>query len=318
MVTNRMNRYSLGVAALAAALTSSMALAQEAKPVEHPVKGGAIHEHVPVNSGGVTINGGVSFTTDYFFRGIGQENQGLLIQPEGYVSFKLTDQLTLTTGAWSSLHNGPTGTQDIPDGSRQDPQSWYEADFVAGLSLALDKVTLSTTYTAYMSPNDSFQTVQEIAVRAGFNDSEMLNLQPYVLVAFELDDQADSGNSVTGLTGRDEGIYMELGVTPSFVAIPSETTPVTLYFPIVAGFSLDNYYESNQDGADDDFFGYVSLGVTADMPLSFVPAKFGTWKFVVGVSVLFLGDTADDLSSFNGTGHDEVHVIGKIGLTFAY
>ena len=47
-----------------------------------------------------------------------------------------------------------------------------------------------------MSPNDSFQTVQEAAVSAAYNDSKLLGpfaLNPNALLAFEVKGQADAG-----------------------------------------------------------------------------------------------------------------------------
>jgi hypothetical protein len=59
---------------------------------------------------------GVDWTSAYFFRGIKQETEDLILQPYGEVGVKLVDQagaltaLTLTGGVWNSLHTGPTGS----------------------------------------------------------------------------------------------------------------------------------------------------------------------------------------------------------------
>ena len=76
-----------------------------------------------------------------------------------------------------------------------------------------------------MSPNDSFETIQEIAIKFKYDDSEMMGawkLSPYVLVAFGLDDQADFGNSINGNTDTDEGVYLEFGATHPLHAIDRE------------------------------------------------------------------------------------------------
>ena len=82
-------------------------------------------EPVDPNTGALTLSFGVDFTNAYFFRGIGQENQELLVQPWGTLAIALVDgdtfDMGISVGTWNSLHNGPTGTQDFGD-FRSDPQ----------------------------------------------------------------------------------------------------------------------------------------------------------------------------------------------------
>ena len=57
----------------------------------------------------------MDWTTAYFFRGIKQETEDLILQPYGELGVKLVDQagaltsLTVTGGIWNSLQTGPTG-----------------------------------------------------------------------------------------------------------------------------------------------------------------------------------------------------------------
>jgi hypothetical protein len=44
------------------------------------------------NTGRLSISAGVDWTTAYFFRGIRQETEDLILQPYGELSFKLVDQ----------------------------------------------------------------------------------------------------------------------------------------------------------------------------------------------------------------------------------
>ena len=68
--------------------------------------------------------------------------------------------LGINFGTWNSLHSGDTGA-DGPSG-----KLWYESDFYTTLALGFGGgVSLSTTYTAYTSPNDGFTTVKEISVQ---------------------------------------------------------------------------------------------------------------------------------------------------------
>jgi hypothetical protein len=80
-------------------------------------------------------------------------------------------------GTWNSQHTGDTGL----DGASG--KSWYESDFYASLGLGFGGgTTLTTTYTAYTSPNNTFTTVKEIAVKVGVDDSAYLGkaaVKPY-------------------------------------------------------------------------------------------------------------------------------------------
>lgn len=261
------------------------------------------------NSGKVSLSLGADFPTAYYFRGILKENQDLIFQPFADVTFTLyegtngLDSLSLTTGSWNSFHWGPTGAE----GPNQDPTEWYESDFFAGLNLGLfDNWELGTTYTAYMSPNGSFFSVEEIAVNVGYDDSKLLGafaLSPRILFAFEFDGQADGG--------AQEGTYLELGIEPGFTPIESERFPVNLSFPLTLGLSLDDYYESAT--GRDDTFGYFDGGIVASLPLAFIPAAYGSWEVSAGLHLLLLGDNLKTVN--NGDDFEAIGIFG-IGMTY--
>lgn len=275
--------------------------ATEKKPAEAP-KG--------PNTGRLSISAGVDWTTAYFFRGIKQETEDLILQPYGELSFKLVDQagaltsLSLTPGIWNSFHTGPTGS-DSPTAS--DPKVWYELDGYVRLSAVLwEDLTTYALYTAYTSPNNLFGTVQELAVGVSYNDAKLLGhfaLNPSFLVAFELDGQADAG--------ADKGIYAQIGIAPGYTFFPEATYPLSVSVPLSVGLSLKDYYEFGT--GSDDTFGYFSGGLGLSVPLAFVPADFGKWLVKAGVTVLYLGD---NLKAINDG--DRAQVIGTVGLAFTY
>src|SRR5690606_21370468 len=81
-------------------------------------------------------------------------------------------------------------------------------------------------------------------------------LKPSVTFAAELDNSA---------FGPDEGMYFELGVSPSFAAEVANV-PLNISVPIILGLSVDDYYE---DGAgDDDTLGYGTVGLTVGADIS--------------------------------------------------
>ena len=301
------------LAALAATLGGTADIsAQEQKPAAEtqPAAPQASETAKGPNAGRLSISAGVDWTSAYFFRGIKQETEDLILQPYGELGMKLVDQagaltaLTLTGGFWNSLHTGPTGS-DSP--IAVDPKVWYEFDGYVRLSAVLwEDLTTYALYTAYTSPNDSFGTVQEIAFGVGYNDAKLLGpfaLNPSVLIAFELDGQADAG--------ADTGIYAQIGIAPGYTFLADSAYPIAVSVPLAVGLSLSDYYEFGT--GSDDTFGYFSGGVTVSVPLAFIPPDFGKWLVKAGVTVLYLGD---NLTAINDG--DRTQVIGTVGLAFAY
>ena len=250
------------------------------------------------NSGNVSLGTGVDFVSDYYFRGIVQETEGFVAQPflEGSIAFA-DGAASVTAGTWSSLHSAPEAG---------DPEMWYETDFYAGVGFSFaDAWAADATYTAYMSPNQSFGTVKELSLGLSYDDGL---LGPYATFAFELDGQADGGN--------DEGTYLELGVEPS---LPLDDSPVGVSFPVAIGLSLSNYYESaalvgDTVATNDNTFGFFNVGAMVSIPLSGIPAEYGSWEVTGGVNFLVFGD---GLKVINGS-DDDAKVIGVFGLSLGY
>jgi hypothetical protein len=295
----RLGRQKASVAALAAALVVLGGVAAATAQDKGP------------NTGRVSLSMGMDWTTHYFFRGILQEDQDFIFQPYGDVTFKLLDgqgpltNLGFTVGLWNSLHGGPTGT----GGPNGDPRIWYESDFYTKLSATLfEDFTAAIIYTAYMSPNGFFSTVEEIALGLSYNDSKLLGsfaLNPSVLLAFETDGQADGG--------LDEGVYLQIGVSPGYTFNDKSTYPITLTVPIVLGLSVSDYYERIGVGGDDDTFGYLSAGVAAAVPLKFIPASFGAWQLKGGLTFMAFGDNLE--AANNG---DDSEIVATIGVSMTY
>jgi hypothetical protein len=291
-------RLGVGVAAVILALATGAA--------------GAAAEDKGPNTGRVSLSMGVDWTTHYFFRGILQEDQNYIIQPYGDVTFKLLEgkgaltNLGFTLGLWNSLHGGPSG---VEGNASVDPKMWYEADFYAKLGATFaENLSTAIIYTAYMSPNDRFATVEEIALSLAYNDSKLLGpfaLNPSVLIAFETDGQADAG--------RSEGISLQLGISPGYTFNAVGTYPISVTLPLVLGLSLGDYYERIGVGGSDDTFGYFSASLAASVPLKFAPAAYGAWQVKGALTVLTLGDQLKAPKKRAGT-----EVIGTIGIALTY
>jgi hypothetical protein len=246
----------------------------------------------------VTFSASIDFSNAYFFRGIRQEDDGLVNQPYAdlgavlYESDGALKNVTANFGTWNSFHSGPTGA-DHPDRS-----FGYETDFYAGATFTVGTWKPGVLYTAYTSPNDAFNTVHEIALSLGYDDSaSAIPFSPKLLVAFELEGQADGG--------ADEGIYVELSARPVFKL---GSTAATLAVPLKLGLSGSDYYEGP---GGSDAYGYVDVGAIVSVPLSFIPA--GSWDIHGGADVLFLGET---LETFNGG--DAVQPVALIGIGLVF
>jgi hypothetical protein len=252
------------------------------------------------NPGNLTLTGGIDFLNAYLFRGIPQDDTGVVMWPYGDLGIALHSgdglfkTIGVNVGLWNSLHTGRAGL----DGPSE--ELWYESDFYATFALGFGKGTsVGVTYTAYSSPNTSFNTVREVSFKFALDDSAMLrraSSKPYVIVARELDGQADGG--------AEEGTYLEVGGSPGF--------PIgrfTLNVPLRAGFSLGDYYEGV---AGDEGFGFFSVAGIVTVPLSSMPTRVGSWNIHGGVEYVRLGDRNAEILG------DTSKVIGSIGIGLSY
>jgi hypothetical protein len=259
------------------------------------------------NSGKVTFSLGYDFTTAYFFRGILQERRGLIMQPYGEINVNLyADEegpvtgLTLIGGMWNSIHMEKT----LQTGSG--PSNWYEADLYGGAKLTLlSKIDLKALYIAYTYPNGAFNTVQELDLSVGLNDSEWLGmfaLYPSVTWAWEMENTA---------LGNDEGRYVEINARPSFTIVESETYPITMAVPLQLGLSAGDYFEFPAE--EDETFGFFKGGVVFSMPLAFIPSDYGAFSVSAGASVYAFGTNLTKLNE-----DDNPWVVGTWSINWTY
>ena len=246
------------------------------------------------NEGRVSVGAGIDFSTSYYFRGIVQETSGFIAQPYLEAGLSLYEgdngSVSLTAGTWNSLHSADDAGFDGA------PGIYYENDFYAGLGFGFaGGWGADVTYTAYMSPRGSWGTVKELAVGLSHDDV----IAPYITLAFEIDGSA---------AGDNEGTYLELGIEPS---LPLEDAPVSVSFPVAIGLSPSDYYDP---GGVNEAFGFFNVGAMLGVPLSGVPAEWGSWEFTAGIQLLFFGD---GLKAINGS-DDGVEPIGIFGISLGY
>jgi hypothetical protein len=275
------------VGAVSVGLGASPAWSQEPAPVDP-------------NPGNLTLSAGIDFLNAYLFRGIPQDDTGIVMWPYGDLGIALHSgdgmfkSIGVNVGLWNSLNTGVAGS-DGPSG-----KLWYESDFYATFGLGFGKgAGLGVTYTAYTSPNGSFNTVREVSFKFALDDARSLgrwSSRPYVVVAQELDGQADGG--------AEEGTYLELGAAPGF-----PVAGMVVSVPLRAGFSLRDYYEGV---AGDERFGFFSVAGAVTVPLSSMPTRVGSWNIHGGVEYVRLGDRNAEILG------DTSKVIGSIGIGLSY
>ena len=118
----------------------------------------------------------------------------------------------------------------------------------------------------------AFPSVKELSFKAS---ATVRGTNPYALVAFELEGQADGGAV--------EGRYLELGAAPGF-----SLAGMAVAVPVKVGLSLDGYYEGLRG---DERFGFFSIGGSLTVPLSSERSRFGRWNAHGGVDYVRLGDS---------------------------
>lgn len=280
------------------------------------------NQTMPPNTGLLSFAGGVDFVTQYVFRGITQENQGLIAQPYGNVTAKLYEStdgpiqnISINAGIWNSMHEART----FSDGA------WYEADLSLGASVTtFERLTTSVAFIWYTYPdsNPRLDTISELDLKLAFNDSGLwfdvnglpFSVQPYLLLAIETD------NPGRRAAGFDDGIYCEVGLAPSIVVPVTPSLPLTLSLPMAVGLSIRDYYPDPLT-AKDETFGYFAIGFKISAPLFFIPARYGTWSVYAGVTGYFLGDNAAATvgpAGVNLTGGSKEEVVGSFGLSINY
>jgi hypothetical protein len=256
------------------------------------------------NPGAMTITGNIDFLNRYMFRGLRQNSTKLAIWPSfdlGIATYSGRGTLKsvgINIGTWNSLHTGDTGL-DGPSG-----RLWYESDFYASLGLGFGSTSVTTTYTAYTSPNGSFSTVKEIMFKVAVDDSGALggaSVKPYAVFAFEIDTLPGTAQADGGFNA---GKYLELGISPGYAG-----KGFAVAVPVKVGLSAGDYYEL---AGTDNKFGYLSIAGIVTVPLGGT-TNYGAWNVHFGGEYQKLGDTP---KSFNGG--EGSQFIGSVGLGFSY
>ncbi len=241
------------------------------------------------------------------------EDQGLIVQGSLGLSLKVSHNVSIITGVWTDIHSfhpGPNAAS-FGAGTRDTGlDAFYEFDWWIGLSAKVGNLNVTAYYEEFLNPADDLASqtggfesehVQVVLTWDGLGDDliEKVDLKPYVRFLIEADGKVGPG--------PEQGVYIELGVAPSFLISQTRNTPITLTTPVIVGLGADNFYE------DDEVFGYVTIGAHASVP--FRPVLEGQWTLTAGVDVVLGNDDAVGLFNSNVAGQsNDTQVIVSVSL----
>ncbi len=212
-----------------------------------------------INNGAISFSLGTDVVSKYIFRGYELAEDGVIVQPYAELVASLAPGLDIYLGTWASLGTETSGTNN---------QHWFETDYYFGISAGEDLHGLpgfafDLSYVNYTYPSDAAPQYEEIDFTVAYDDSaNSIAFSPYALVAVEFDTQG---------AGDDDNIYAEIGGSLDFDIIESDTYPVSVSIPVALGLSLDEFYVD--DGGDNEFFGFLSVGANASVPLELHPQR---------------------------------------------
>lgn len=246
------------------------------------------------------------YESDYFFRGIAQRTDSFNLQPAASLSATIIREdafsLALVGGVWNNFSD-----DTAPGAIGSFREHWYESDLYAGVSLALDRFTLSSIYTWYLSPSSDFTSYDDLTTTLSLNDAGLWDddarfaLNPWISLAVETRNAA---------AGPDSGVWLGLGLRPTINFGDTPIGAFALSFPLGVGLGLDDYYQ-RADGSSDTF-GYFETGVSASFTLSdhLGPASP---TLDLGVRHLWLDGMTEEAN-----GDDDSELVFTIGLTWAF
>ena len=228
----------------------------------------------------------VAVADKYIYNGYVIQDQGPIVQPyfelaeEFYTGSGLLTSASVTFSFFSSFQSREDGATHTAA-----PGHWlYETEFDSGIKLELAKrFAVSVQYVRFESPIDAYQPSNAIRLTLTWDDKDLpgwFALQPYIAWLAPVPFGWNDGG----------GNYFEVGITPSTTVARESRYPITFTFPINAGFGDDTYYPG-------DPFGYVSISISASVPLAFLPKDCGEWKFGATGTYYHLGPAAADLSN---------------------
>jgi hypothetical protein len=227
------------------------------------------------------------FKTGYLTpRGLYVQNSGISWQPVVGLVFPLGDvgpvkKLAFVGGIWNAVD-----TYEAKSNPRGGP--WDEMDVFASFSgTVANDFGLTLTYGAWNFPQTTGpHTEHNIDLKISYSDHFLgdsgISLNPYVDCWW-----AVSGSS-TVVLGRAGGTgYFEPGIVPTYTYKGIANYPMTFTFPTYISVGPSTYWDAHNT-ITNSIFGVFSASADVQVPLPFIPAKYGFWHADAGVTYDYL------------------------------
>ncbi len=226
------------------------------------------------NPGAITLTGSMDASNAYLFRGIPQDDTGLILWPAADLGVMLRSgggtvrSVTANVGTWNESSHGSHRAR------RSQRQAVVRVGFLGqrGRGVRGRRERGGNLHRIHEPGWRRFSSVKELSLKAS---AGVHGTNPYALVAFELEGQADGGAV--------EGRYLELGAAPS-----RGLAGLIVAVPVKVGLSLDGYYEGLRG---DERFGFFSVGGNVTVPFTSDRSRFGRWNVHGGADYVRLGDS---------------------------
>lgn len=258
---------------------------------------GSISKSTTPNTGRTHMLGSISLTNaDYSrgsFDGVPEELENFAISAnltavfQTWKSNSLLRRSTLTIGTQQGLSNNDFDAQHL--------QWWYESNYHAAVIFVFpQQIATAINYLVSTNPNTG-DLGNELDLSFIFA-SNVLN--PSLEITIPL--------------SNTNGLLLQLRVNPSLTLFEKSKNPLTLSFPVTFGAGLFNYF-----APDDDFGGYVSAGLTAQLVPRIISAVYGKWNVFAGIDLIWREQSIAELAeNFDNGGR--LLILGRIGVGFIY
>lgn len=222
---------------------------------------------------------GLDWVSEYVFRGVVEEDEGIIVQPWLELAFHPGERAYAFAGTWGSVHSRETWAGAHSGAENPNLRAWYEQDLWAGAGFAIADAYLEAYYYAYTSPSGAFAASHELIFAVAYDDAGLLH-----------DDVALSPAVDLSIPLADGGAFLGPSVEPSVDLEPTLGAPLAVAFPTAFGVALGDYY-----GGD---ITYVHLSSGAEIAYSLATADYGAWTFRGGLrAVLANADLNPELRS---------------------
>lgn len=254
----------------------------------------------------IRVRAGIDFATNYVWRGIYQQNHGLIAQPYAGVDVMLdTGELAqylsnvrFTVDSWNDLASKPTGPNS--------PRNFYESDLTIGTGATIfQMVDFQMAWTAYMYPSSAGpnSTVQELCWRVTYNDQP---LWMSILPGFQTTPYFKAALNIH----PSQGVYYELGLLPGYVMDKELGIALTVEVPLIIGLGADHYYFDRDTGSE-QIFGYFQTGLRMSVPFNLLAEEYGNLKLSGGLDVI--------VSDANmNSNRNTLELVGQFGVEWLY